>query len=98
MVPTTAHVHLTPLYEAVITLGIFYVLKRMEWRSAPAGSVFWAYLGLASIERFLTGFTRTNPDVALGLSTIQLISLVGVVLTFVMMLRLLYVKRALNIA
>jgi phosphatidylglycerol:prolipoprotein diacylglycerol transferase len=94
MVPTTARVHLTPLYEVVLTLGIFYVLKRMEWRSAPAGSVFWAYVGLASLERFLTGFTRTNPDVFLGLSAIQLISLVGMALTFVMMLRFLHVEQA----
>jgi phosphatidylglycerol:prolipoprotein diacylglycerol transferase len=80
VVPTTIPVHPTPVYETLLTLGIFLILKRMERASPPVGAVFWAYIGLSSLERFLVGFTRANPEVAAGLSMIQLISVAGLLL------------------
>jgi phosphatidylglycerol:prolipoprotein diacylglycerol transferase len=80
IVPTMERVHPTPVYEALATLGIFFYLRRLERRSLPDGSVFWAYIGLASLERFLVEFVRRNPAVAFGLTTAQWISIGGMVL------------------
>jgi phosphatidylglycerol:prolipoprotein diacylglycerol transferase len=78
VVPTTVRVHPTPVYESLAMLAVFFGLRRLERRSPPPGLVFWSYLGLASMERFLVEFVRVNPVVALGLTTAQLISLGGV--------------------
>ncbi|MBU1701845.1 MAG: prolipoprotein diacylglyceryl transferase [Candidatus Eisenbacteria bacterium] len=84
VVPTTELVHPTPIYESLMAIGIFIILKRMEKRELPSGLVFCAYLGLASLERLIAGFTRQNPHVAFGLSTVQLISIAGMILSLVL--------------
>ncbi|MBD3336324.1 MAG: prolipoprotein diacylglyceryl transferase [Candidatus Eisenbacteria bacterium] len=88
VVPTTVRVHPTPLYETIMTLAIFAGLKRMERRPLPAGSIFWAYVGLASLERFLAGFTRDIPHIFGGLDTVQLLSILGMALALAAGLRL----------
>ena len=73
--PTTQLVHPTQIYEI---LGSLVILALLLWVLEPrlrnAGSLFWSYLGLAGIERFLVEFVRTNTPVALGLTQAQWIS------------------------
>lgn len=74
--PTDALVHPTQIYEILGSLGIFGLLV---WVLAPrltrSGALFWAYLVLAGIERFLVEFVRTNTAVVLGLTQAQVISI-----------------------
>jgi phosphatidylglycerol:prolipoprotein diacylglycerol transferase len=79
VVPTLQRVHPTPVYESLLAIGIFFLLKRMEKKDPPPGLVFCAYAGLAALERFVVGFTRQNPQTAFGLTTVQLISLIVIV-------------------
>lgn len=73
--PTEALVHPTQIYESLMSLVIFGVLLVLiAPRLKRAGSLFWAYLPLAGIERFLVEFVRTNQPVALGLTQAQWIS------------------------
>jgi phosphatidylglycerol:prolipoprotein diacylglycerol transferase len=78
--PTTALVHPTQLYEILASLVIFVILV---WVLAPrlrrGGALFWSYLCLAGVERFLVEFVRTNQPVLLGLTQQQWIS-VGLLL------------------
>lgn len=83
IVPTLERVHPTPVYESLAMLGVFFYLRRLERRSLPGGAIFWAYIALASVERFLVEFVRRNPVAALGLTTAQWISLGGVILAAV---------------
>ncbi|MHB8869050.1 MAG: prolipoprotein diacylglyceryl transferase [Thermoleophilia bacterium] len=73
--PTEAVVHPTQIYESLMSL---IILGLLLWVAAPrlrrAGSLFWVYLALAGIERFLVEFVRTNESVALGLTQAQWIS------------------------
>ena len=73
--PTTQLVHPTQIYEI---LGSLVILALLLWVLEPrlrnAGSLFWSYLGLAGIERFLVEFVRTNTPVALGLTQAQWMS------------------------
>ena len=73
--PTTQLVHPTQIYEI---LGSLVILALLLWVLEPrlrnAGSLFWSYLGLAGIERFLVESVRTNTPVALGLTQAQWIS------------------------
>lgn len=70
--PTTVDVHPTQIYESLASLAI---LALLVWVVAPRlrrdGSLFWAYLGFAGVERFLVEFVRTNDPVALGLTQAQ---------------------------
>ena len=78
VVPTDVKVHPTPIYET-LTMGLVgIVLWRLRDRMAP-GRLFALYLLLAGAERFLVEFLRRNPDVALGLTTAQIVSVVMVV-------------------
>jgi phosphatidylglycerol---prolipoprotein diacylglyceryl transferase len=74
--PTTQLVHPTQLYEILASLVIFAILI---WVLAPrlhrSGALFWSYLGLAGVERFLVEFVRTNQAVLLGLTQQQWISI-----------------------
>jgi len=74
--PTTVQVHPTQLYESAASLAMFALLV---WFIGPRfkreGSLMFAYLVLAGIERFLVEFIRTNDAVALGLTQQQWISI-----------------------
>lgn len=75
MVPTTQIVHPTPLYEALLAWAIFAFLFRVKPFQSRPGGMFWTYLLLASVERFVAEFYRLTPEVAFGLTLAQLISL-----------------------
>jgi phosphatidylglycerol:prolipoprotein diacylglycerol transferase len=88
LVPTTQRVHPTPIYEALVAIGIFYCLRSLRGRAlqglAPDGQVFAAYLILSGVARFLVEFIRINPKVVFGVSNAQLASLVSVLIGFLM--------------
>jgi phosphatidylglycerol:prolipoprotein diacylglycerol transferase len=73
--PTTVPVHPTQLYESASFLVIFALIV---WVIGPRfkreGSLIFAYLLLAGVERFLVEFLRTNEPAALGLTQQQWIS------------------------
>jgi phosphatidylglycerol---prolipoprotein diacylglyceryl transferase len=75
--PTTETVHPTQIYESLGSLAILAILL---WVLGPrfkrSGSLFWAYLVFAGIERFLVEFVRTNDPASLGLTHAQWISVI----------------------
>lgn len=73
--PTVIPVHPTQLYEIAMTLPIFLVLWSLRKRDLPAGTIFFLFFVLAGVERFVVEFWRVNPDLALGLTLAQWISL-----------------------
>jgi len=74
--PPGVRVHPTPLYEFCAYALIFTFLWAIRKRNQPAGTLFWWYLVLAPIARFLIEFVRINPPALFGLSQAQLISIV----------------------
>ena len=75
--PTDQLVHPTQIYESLMSLAILAVLLLvLQPRFRRAGSLFWSYLALAGVERFLVEFVRTNEPVALGLTQAQWISVI----------------------
>ena len=74
VVPTTQHVHPTPIYES-LAMGIAaIVLWRLRDRLRP-GVLFAIYLVWAGVERFLVEFVRRNAELVAGLTAAQLESL-----------------------
>lgn len=64
VVPVNVSVHPTPLYEVLISLGIFFFLWNIQKKKEyPAGFIFSFYLILSGIERFITEFWRLTPAV-----------------------------------
>jgi phosphatidylglycerol:prolipoprotein diacylglycerol transferase len=103
VVPTTARVHPTPIYEFLAALLITWILWRLGSRQfAPAaassaaashsrlayGAVFAWYLILTGVARFLVEFIRINPRSFLGLTNAQAASLVSIVLGAALLFRL----------
>jgi phosphatidylglycerol:prolipoprotein diacylglycerol transferase len=82
LVPTTDHVHPTPIYEFLAAMIIAAILWK-RGRRQP-GEITGEYLVLAGLARFLVEFIRINPRIYFGMSNAQLASLgsiiVGVVL------------------
>jgi phosphatidylglycerol---prolipoprotein diacylglyceryl transferase len=76
-------VHPTPIYEAILYAGVFFILWSMRKRAGTPGRIFFLYLVLLGGCRFMVEFLRINPRVLWGLSEAQLIALamvaVGVV-------------------
>jgi phosphatidylglycerol:prolipoprotein diacylglycerol transferase len=73
--PTTVPVHPTQIYEILMTLPIFLLLWWQVKRDLPPWFLLWEFLVLAGIERFVVEFWRLNPEVALGLTAAQWISI-----------------------
>lgn len=91
LVPTTARVHPTPIYEFLAACLIAWILwrlgrKQIEARAARAtgpvaraGIVFSVYLVLTGLERFLIEFIRINPRSFLRMSNAQTAGLLSII-------------------
>ncbi len=67
-------IHPTQLYESGASFIIFAVIWSIRKRPFPSSSLFYIYLILAGVERFLVEFVRATEKVALGLSAAQFLS------------------------
>jgi phosphatidylglycerol:prolipoprotein diacylglycerol transferase len=66
----------TQLVDSVANLLIFATVLHVAVRVAPrAGALWWTFLALYGVSRFLVEGLRTTPQVALGLTQAQWISL-----------------------
>jgi phosphatidylglycerol:prolipoprotein diacylglycerol transferase len=86
VVPTTAVVHPTPIYETLSMGLVAWALWRARDAFRP-GVLFAWYLVLAGTERFLVEFIRRNDPVVAGLTEAQLWSLVMLVAGLVWLVR-----------
>jgi len=75
IVPTSAPVFPTPLFESFISFLIFIFIMKLRKREMPAGKLFFIYLILNGIARFAVEFIRLNPKAAFGLTQAQIIAL-----------------------
>lgn len=75
IVPTTEHVHPTPLYDMILLFAIFLILWNIRKKELPTLFKFSLYLILVGTERIFTEFFRTTPKILLGLTMAQLISI-----------------------
>lgn len=67
----------TQIYSSLALLVIFLILRLMQKRPQPAGRVFFSYLTLYALIRFLIEFWRIeHAKLFLGLTVFQIISLV----------------------
>lgn len=63
------------LYSSLALLAIFVALRLLQERSHRRGDIFFAYLLLYSLKRFIVEFWRQdNPAVIAGLTLFQLLS------------------------
>ena len=81
LVPTTQHVHPTPIYELLGALFIAWILWRRgsPENPRPLGQITGEYLMLSGVARFLVEFIRINPRILWGLTNAQLASLGAIV-------------------
>jgi prolipoprotein diacylglyceryl transferase len=91
VVPTTAHVHPTPIYEFLIWLAIAVFLWHMGTKSLRGpkalGEIFCNYLILTGVARFLIEFIRVNPRSFFGMSNAQAASLASILAGAVLLWR-----------
>ena len=73
--PGVLKVHPTQIYESLICFGLFYYLYQKRTKIVVQGSLFFSYLVLAGVERFLIEFLRLNQKYLFGLSGAQIIAL-----------------------
>lgn len=85
--PPGVRVHPSALYETIAYGLIFALLWSRRTAPHQTGSLFWGYLLLAGIARFLLEFVRVNPPLLFGLSQAQVISVVLVAVSVVMFVR-----------
>ncbi len=72
----TEWVHPAPLYELGLAILVFTFLFRRRARPMPIGNQFGWFLILHSLCRFVVEIIRINPELFLGMSQAQVISLV----------------------
>ena len=75
IVPTSTAVVPTPLFEVFVSfvaLGLLLQWRRKSW---PVGALFFIYLIMNGVPRFIVEFIRLNPVTAIGLTQAQIIGL-----------------------
>lgn len=78
--PPGVRVHPTSIYELAESLVVFGILWPMRKKGYPDGTIFWLYLILAGLARFVVEFWRVNPVVGLGMTQAQWFSLISALL------------------
>jgi phosphatidylglycerol:prolipoprotein diacylglycerol transferase len=79
--PGLLSVHPTQIYETLICICIFIFLWQKRTKIKNQGSLFFAYLILAGIERFFIEFLRTNEKYLLDIfSGAQVLSLIMILI------------------
>lgn len=86
--PAGVRVHPTSIYEFIQSILIFAVLWPLRKKSYPDGTIFWLYLILSGVARFVVEFWRVNPAVGLGMTEAQWFSGILIALGLWQMLRL----------
>ncbi|UCE26495.1 MAG: prolipoprotein diacylglyceryl transferase [Candidatus Coatesbacteria bacterium] len=94
VVPTFENVHPTPIYSALLFFGLFLLLWFLRKKEGPAvGWLFLVYVIGTAVIRFFLEYVRTTPEVFLGFTLTQLIS-IGMILTGVIWLaKMFWAKR-----
>jgi phosphatidylglycerol:prolipoprotein diacylglycerol transferase len=76
--PTIVNVFPTPLFESFASFMIFVFLLNMRKREMPIGKLFFIYLILNGVARFMVEFIRKNPEMMLGLTQAQVLAILFV--------------------
>jgi len=84
----------TQLYSALAMLAIFVILRLLQERPHRTGEIFFTYLVLYSLKRFVIEFWRAdNPVILSGLTLFQLFSIALFIFAFV---KLIQIKKCRN--
>ncbi len=75
IVPSSIPVYPTPLFEVLFSFVVLVAMLKLRKRELPEGQLFFLYLVLNGLPRFLVEFIRLNPKMALGLTQAQFIGL-----------------------
>jgi phosphatidylglycerol---prolipoprotein diacylglyceryl transferase len=88
IVPTTAEVFPTPLFEVFFSFMVLAFLLNLRKRELATGQLFFTYLILNGIPRFLVEFIRLNPTAAFNFTQAQIVSIffvltgiIGIIIT-----------------
>ncbi len=73
--PLGVPLHPTQLYEFTYNIIILGLLLWARPRIKSDGLIFWIYISMYGLSRFIVEFFRTNPTFALGLGRSQIFSL-----------------------
>jgi phosphatidylglycerol---prolipoprotein diacylglyceryl transferase len=75
IVPSTVPVLPTPLFEVLFSVMVLGLMLQLRKKGMPEGRLFFLYLLLNGIPRFLVEFVRLNPKIFLGFTQAQVIGL-----------------------
>lgn len=74
--PAGVRVHPTSVYEFLESAIIFSILWPLRKKEFAEGTIFWLYLILAGLARFVVEYWRINPAIGLGMTEAQWFSLI----------------------
>ncbi|MBN2161283.1 MAG: prolipoprotein diacylglyceryl transferase [Spirochaetes bacterium] len=75
IVPTSAEVFPTPLFESFFSFMLFILVMKLRKREMPEGKLFFIYLIMSGAARFLVEFIRLNPTITLGMTQAQIVAI-----------------------
>ena len=78
--PPGVRVHPTSIYEFIQSVVIFAILWPLRKKPFPNGTIFWIYLILSGLARFIVEFWRVNPAVGWGMTEAQWFSAILIAL------------------
>jgi len=96
MAPTGVPLHPTQLYDSLNEIIIFFILTLLRPRRRFKGQIWWTYVGLYAVGRFIVELYRGDPRGSYfdgALSTSQIIAIVALALTVAV-----YIKNARSFA
>lgn len=76
IVPTTAAVYPTPLFEVFVSFIAVGILLNLRKKNLPQGILFSAFLIMSGLPRFLVEFIRLNPRICCNLTQAQIVGII----------------------
>jgi phosphatidylglycerol:prolipoprotein diacylglycerol transferase len=92
--PTDIPVHPTPVYEMLVMIPLFILLKTRVFDRMADGWTLAIYLAVYAIERFLIELIRFNRIIAFGLTLAQWLCILYLVVAVAIAARLLGQRQA----
>jgi phosphatidylglycerol:prolipoprotein diacylglycerol transferase len=90
LAPLNVPLHPTQLYDVANGLAIFFLLSWMEKRKTFEGQIFWLFLFLYSVTRFLIEFLRGDPRGSLFGDLFSTSQAIGILLAILSLFMLFY--------
>lgn len=79
--------HPSQIYESLHHFIAFFLMLPLFYKDFKKGFIFWIFIFLYGLGRFITDFWRDDPNILFGINMGQLLSLIMVIISIIFLIK-----------